>query len=159
MLGLACNSLNGSICAILFLVMYCFVTLNFFLILLNIENIITKNNMIYLNQLYSILLYNKEVTFHIILIILVMAAIPPFSSFFVKLFILMVSVEAKQEILTIIVLGLTLISTFYYLNFIQQLIFFKYKRNKLFFFNETFGNLFILRINSFIFLFSVIILP
>lgn len=159
MVGLACNSLNGSISALLFLLMYCFVTLSFFLILLNIENILTKNNMIYLNQLYSILLYNKEIAFHIILIILVMAAIPPFSSFFVKLFILLVSIEAKQELLTIFILGLTLISTFYYLNFIQQLIFFKYKRNKLFFFNETIINLSLLRLNSLIFLGSVFILP
>jgi NADH:ubiquinone oxidoreductase subunit 2 (subunit N) len=159
MMGLACNSLNGSISSLLFLLMYCFVTLSFFTILLNIENVITKNNMVYLNQLYSILLYNKEIAFHIILIILVMAAIPPFSSFFAKLFILIVSIEAKQEFLTILVLGLTLISTFYYLNFIQQLIFFKYKRNKLFFFNETFTNLILLRINSLVFLGSVLILP
>ena len=158
-MGVACNSLNGSISALLFLLMYCSITLAFFAILLNVEHLVQKNNMTYLNQLYSLLLYNKEIAFHIILIILAMAAIPPFSSFFAKLFIFIVSIEAKLELITAIMLGFTLISTFYYLNFIQQLIFFKYNKPKLFFFNETIINIIFLRLNSFIFLFSFMILP
>lgn len=159
MMGLACDSFYGSVSSVLFLLMYCLITLSFFIILLNIENLVNKNNMSYLNQLYSIVLYNKEVGFHLILIILVMAAIPPFSSFFAKLFILMAGIEAKADILILIVLAVTLVSTFYYLNFIQQLVFFKYKTQKLFYFKETTFNLIFLRINSFIFLFSFTVLP
>lgn len=155
MMGLACCSINGYVSALLYLIMYCLITLSFFFIILNVEHIIKKNTVIYLNQLYNLFIYNKEVTLHFILILLVMAAIPPFNSFFAKLFICMVSIEAKYEFFIVIVLAVTLISTFYYLNFIQQLLFFKYKySNKIYVFYTSTFHLIYLRINSFFFVFS-----
>lgn len=161
MTGLACNSINGYVSAMLYLVMYCLITLSFFLIVLNMEHITKKTTVIYLNQLYSIFIYNKEITFHLVLILLVMAAIPPFSSFFAKLFICMVSIEAKFELIIVFLLAITLISTFYYLNFIQQLLFFKYKHmDKIYFYNsKSILNFIYLRINSFFFIFSCFMLP
>jgi NADH:ubiquinone oxidoreductase subunit 2 (subunit N) len=114
--------------------------------------------MIYLNQLYSVILYNKEISFHIIVIILVMAAIPPFSSFFAKFLIFIASIEVKFELITIVLLGFTLISTFYYLNFIQQLIFFKVKDLKIFIFKYNILYFYFLRLNTFLFSFSFLIL-
>ena len=111
-----------------------------------------KNVKTYLNQLYSLFLYHKEVSFHLILIILVMAALPPFSSFFAKLLIFSATIEANLELITAVLLAITLISTFYYLNFIQELIFLKLKTQKLFYF--TSNNLFYLKLNSFFFLIS-----
>ncbi len=150
-IGLGCNSLTGSLSSLLYLGMYCFITLSFFCVLLNLNHVVKGNNITYLNQLYSILLYNKEITLHIIIIILIMAAIPPFGSFFAKFLIFIVCIEAKFEIISIIFLGFSLISTFYYLNFIQQLIFFKFKGKKLFKFNENYFYFFFLRLNSFFF--------
>jgi NADH-quinone oxidoreductase subunit N len=153
-MGLSCNSLNGSISAFLYLVMYCMITLSFFCVLINIEHIKKGYNMTYLNQLYSVFLYNKEIAFHIIIIIFVMAAIPPFSSFFAKFFIFIVSIETKLELITALLLFFTLISTFYYLNFIQQLIFFKINDLKIFYFKENILYYTFLRLNSFIFSFA-----
>ena len=151
-IGLACNSMNGIISSLLYLSMYCLITLAFFTVILNTEHIKKKNVTTYLNQLYDLFLYHKEVSFHLILIILVMAALPPFSSFFAKLFIFSATVEAKLELVTAVLLAITLISTFYYLNFIQELIFLKFKTHKLFYFTNN--NLFYLKLNSLFFLIS-----
>jgi len=158
-LGLSCNSLNGAISSFIFLIMYCIITLSFFCVLLNVGHIIKGNNMIYFNQLYSLIVYNKEVSLHLIIIILVMAAIPPFSSFFAKFFIFIVSIEANLELLTIVFLGFTLISTFYYLNFIQQMVFFKFNEIKIFLFADNYLILNYLRLNSFFFLTSYLYIP
>ena len=158
-LGLSCNSLNGAISSFIFLIMYCIITLSFFSILLNIEHVNKKNNMIYFNQLYSLIFYNKEISIHLIIIILVMAAIPPFSSFFAKFFIFISSIETNLELLIIFFLAFTLISTFYYLNFIQQIIFFKFNERKIFIFSENYFIRNYLRINSIFFLISYFYIP
>ena len=157
-MGISCNSLNGTISSFIYLFMYCLITLSFFCILLNMEHIAKGLNTIYLNQLYSLILYNKEITFHTIIILFVMAAIPPFSSFFAKFFIFIVTIEAKLEFITFWLLSFSLISTFYYLNFIQQLIFFKFNNIKIFKFNENILSIIFLRSNSFIFSFIFIFL-
>lgn len=157
-MGISCNSLNGYVSSLIYLFMYCLITLCFFCILINIEHIKNGSNMLYLNQLYSIILYNKEITFHLIIAIFVMAAIPPFSSFFAKFLIFIVSIEAKLEFITCLLLFLTLISTFYYLNFIQQLIFFKINEFKIFYFLENTFYIFFLRFISLAFSFSFLII-
>ena len=77
-----------------------------------------------------------------------MASIPPFNSFFIKFFILLLALEIKVEILVGCILILSLISTFYYLNFIQQLIFFKINKTKIYLFNYNNLYLSILRIHT-----------
>ena len=88
-----------------------------------------------------------------------MAAIPPFSSFFAKFFIFIVSIEANLELLIIFFLAFTLISTFYYLNFIQQIVFFKFNEIKIYIFRENHLILNYLRINSIFFLTSYLYIP
>lgn len=158
-LGLSANSLAGAISSFLYLCMYCFITLSFFCIILNLEHINKGNNLAYLNQLYSIILYNKEISFHFIMIMLIMAAIPPFSSFFAKFFVLIVSIEAKWEFIICFVLLFSFISTFYYLNFIQHLIFLKFKEIKVYIFNDNFLFFLFLRFNSILLLVASFSLP
>lgn len=155
LVGLACNTINGAVSSFLYLFMYSLVTLSFFLVLLNIENINKQKNITYLNELYSLLFYNKEITFHFLFIFLIMAAIPPFSSFFSKVLIFIVSIEAKLEILTFSLLGLSLLNTFYYLNFVQQLVFFKANKTQFFIFKENLVLFTWLRLNTFFFTFSL----
>jgi NADH:ubiquinone oxidoreductase subunit 2 (subunit N) len=88
-----------------------------------------------------------------------MAAIPPFSSFLAKFFIFIVSIEANLELLIIFFLGFTLISTFYYLNFVQQMVFFKFNEIKIFLFSENNFILNYLRLNSIFFLTSYLYIP
>lgn len=138
--------------------MYCLITLSFFCILLNFNHVSKGYNVIYLNQLYTIFLYNKEIAIHTIIIIFIMASLPPFGSFFAKFLIFIISIETKLEFITIIFLIFTLISTFYYLNFIQQVIFFKFKETKLFQYNENFLYFYFLRIISLFFFFNLLFL-
>lgn len=153
-IGLASNSLNGFISAFLYLLMYCIITLSFFAVLVNLEQVNKGYNISYLNQLYSIILYNKEVTFHFIIIILVMAAIPPFSSFFVKLLVFIVSIEAQLVIIILFFLSFSLLSTLYYLTFIQQLLFLKFNNGTVSLFHDNSFNIPFLRICSIFFSFS-----
>lgn len=150
-MGLACNSINGFLSSLLYLYLYCIITLAFFCILLNIEHISKGHNITYFNQVYSILTYNKEITFHLVILLLIMAAIPPFTSFFAKFFIFIVTIEAKLELITCIILGMTLISTFYYLNFIQQLTFFKFDESKIFYYKNNIIIDMFLRVNTLFF--------
>lgn len=148
LLGLTTNTFNGFFCSFLYLTYYTLASLCFFLILLNLEHILNKKNIIYLNQLYSIFFFNKEISMHLICILFIMASIPPFNSFFIKFFILLLALEIKVEILVGCILILSLISTFYYLNFIQQLIFFKINKTKIYLFNYNNLYLSILRIHT-----------
>ncbi len=156
LIGLGCNSVNGFLSAYLYLIMYCIITIAFFCIFLNIEHITKGNNIIYFNQLQSLFIFNKEISIHAIIIIFVMAAIPPFTSFFAKLFIFLVTVESKLEIITCIFLFFSLISTFYYLNFIQQLIFYKLQDYKIYFYKESIVLNIFLKINSSFFIIGVL---
>ncbi|MBS1736522.1 MAG: hypothetical protein JSS98_07940 [Bacteroidetes bacterium] len=156
LLGITTNTFNGFFCSFLYLSYYTFASLCFFLILLNLEHIIQKKNIIYLNQLYSIFFFNKEISLHIISIILIMASLPPFNSFFLKFFILVLLIEIKMEILVIFILIISLIGTFYYLNFIQQLLFFKLNKTKIYLFNSNILYVYILRLHVIILLFPCI---
>jgi NADH:ubiquinone oxidoreductase subunit 2 (subunit N) len=154
LLGLATNTFNGIFCSFLYLSYYTLASLCFFLILLNLEHTLNKKNIIYLNQLYSVFFFNKEISAHLIGILFIMAAIPPFNSFFIKFFILLLTLEIKMESLIGIILIISLLSTFYYLNFIQQLIFYKINTAKIYLFNYNDIYLFILRSH-----FSILIVP
>ncbi len=147
LLGITTNTFTGFFCSFLYLTYYSLTSLCFFLILLNLEHIKNRTNILYLNQLYSIFFFNKEISIHLISIIFIMAALPPFNSFFLKFFILVLALEIKMEILVSLVLIISLISTFYYLNFIQQLIFFKLNKIKIYLFNFNMVYLLILRFN------------
>ena len=156
LIGLSCNTLNGFLSSFVYLIMYCSITLAFFCVFLNIEHIQKNCNLIYFNQLHSLFIFNKEISVHTVVIIFVMAAIPPFTSFFAKFFIFSVCVEAKLEIIVCFLLGMSLISAFYYLNLIQQLIFYKLNEYKIYFYNENLILNSFLRFNSCFFIISTL---
>lgn len=156
LIGLSCNTLNGFLSSFVYLIMYCLITLAFFCVLLNIEHIQKTCNLIYFNQLHSLFIFNKEICAHSIIIIFVMAAIPPFTSFFAKFFIFSVCLEAKLEFVVCFLLAMSLISTFYYLNLIQQLIFYKLTEYKIYFYKENIILNFFLRFNSCFFIISTV---
>lgn len=81
-----------------------------------------------------------------------MAAIPPFNSFFIKFFMFLLLIEIKLEIILGGVLILSLLGSYYYLNLIQQLIFFKLNKTKIYIFNINNIYLIILRIHTLLFI-------
>lgn len=152
LLGFTTNIFNGILSSFIYLCFYTLTSFCFFLIILNLEHISHRNNIIYINQLYSILFYNKEISFHLISIIFIMAAIPPFNSFFIKFFMFLLLIEIKLEIILGGVLILSLLGSYYYLNLIQQLIFFKLNKTKIYIFNINNIYLIILRIHTLLFI-------
>ena len=87
-----------------------------------------------------------------------MAAFPPFNSFFIKFFILLLVLEQKMEFLIGLILIISLISVFYYLNLIQQLLFFKINKTKIYLFNTNYFFLVFLRFCIFLFLLPAVVL-
>jgi NADH-quinone oxidoreductase subunit N len=135
--GLACNSLAGNFSSFIYLIVYAIVTLNFFCLLINTEHLFYRYNMMYLNQLYGLFLYNKEISFHFLITFISMASIPPVSTFFVKFFLFTSGIEARLEFSVLIILILSLASTFYYLEFVQSFFYFKINEINLHMFTEN----------------------
>jgi NADH-quinone oxidoreductase subunit N len=127
LLGVGCGSLNGFACALLHLLMYTSLSICFFSIILNTNNILDKKNAVYFNEFITLHIYNPKISYCLCLVLMGMASLPPIGSFFSKFYIYSSLVESKLELLVLFSLGLNLISTFYYLRFIQDIFFFNFE--------------------------------
>ena len=134
LLGVVSGSLLGVLASIMYLFLYVLMNLIFFSIFLNIEHIIFRKNIVYLSDLYSLNLYNKEIAQHLSLTILSMAGLPPLGGFFGKLFLYFAVIEAHLDLILIISLLISLVSTYYYLNFVRYLFFEKRAEIKLYYY-------------------------
>ena len=118
----------------MYLFLYVVMNLIFFSIFLNIEHVILRKNIIYLSDLYSLSLYTKEIAQHLALTILSMAGLPPLGGFIGKLFLYFAIIEAHLNFILIISLIISLVSTYYYLNFVRYLFFEKRVEIKLYYY-------------------------
>ena len=118
----------------MYLFLYVIMNLIFFSIFLNIEHIILRKNIVYLSDLYSLNLYNKEISQHLAFTILSMAGLPPLGGFIGKLFLYFAIIEAHLNFILIVSLLISLVSTYYYLNFIRYLFFEKRVEIKLYYY-------------------------
>jgi len=153
-LGLSCNSITGAISAMLYLLAYSFAILGFFTILLNTDHILTGSNICFFNQVHSLFFYNKEISFHLLMVVGSMAAIPPFSSFFIKFFIYTLFIDGREELPLITILIGTMLSLYYYLCFIQDFICINSEEMMLYIYEGSLALTCILRVNAFILLFG-----
>ena len=158
-LGLASCNLTGLTASIVYLMLYAIMSIGFFTILLNTEHIITKKNMVYLSDLYCYSFYNFKSSQHLILIILSMAGLPPLGGFIGKLFLYFSVMEARLDYLVAFSLVLSIISVYYYLNFVRHVWFEKYKVLKLYYTLNEKSLLLLLNICSFFLLVFVIVFP
>jgi len=97
LLGIANNTINGSIAGFIYLLLYNLTILAFFVFLLNSNHIVSGKNICFFNQLYALFIFNREICFHLLAILFTMAAVPPFSSFFAKFYIYNVYVDNRDE--------------------------------------------------------------
>jgi NADH-quinone oxidoreductase subunit N len=118
----------------MYLFLYVVMNLIFFSIFLNIEHVILRKNIIYLSDLYSLSLYTKEIAQHLALTILSMAGLPPLGGFIGKLFLYFAIIEAHLNFILIISLIISLVSAYYYLNFVRYLFFEKRVEIKLYYY-------------------------
>jgi len=133
-LGVTSGSVLGIFASLMYLFLYVIMNLIFFSIFLNIEHVILRKNIIYLSDLYSLSLYTKEIAQHLALTILSMAGLPPLGGFIGKLFLYFAIIEAHLNFILVVSLIISLISTYYYLNFVRFLFFEKRVEIKLYYY-------------------------
>lgn len=147
MLGLASSSLGGLIASISYLIIYVLMTIAFFILILNTEHIVTKKNIVYLSELYCFSIYSPKFARYLAIVLLSMAGIPPLGGFIGKLFIYVVAIDAGLDSAVFLSLLISIISTYYYLNFIHYTWFVKFNKIRLYYFNLNFVlNLFLIGI-------------
>ena len=135
-LGVACCSLNGLIAALLYLLLYIIMSILFFSLLLKTEHILTIKNITFLSDLYSFDLYNQKEMKILSVVLFSMAGIPPLGGFFGKLWIYFSAFDSKLDWVVFLSLLLSLISSYYYLNFVHYLWFVKHNYVKMYYFRS-----------------------
>jgi NADH-quinone oxidoreductase subunit N len=156
-LGFSSCSLMGLVSAIMYLSLYVVMNLSFFGIFLHIEHVLIKRNVIYLSDLYGISKYSNESAVYLAITILSMGGLPPLGGFFGKLFIYFSAIEARLDFALMITLLMSILSTYYYLNFVRYIFFEKRFESKLYYFVKNTKLIVCLRLCS-IFLISFPIL-
>jgi NADH-quinone oxidoreductase subunit N len=159
LLGVSSGNLLGLSASLMYIALYLVTNILFFAVFLNIEHVVLKKNIIYLSDLYGLSCYTKEAGKHLALAILSMAGLPPLGGFMGKLFLYFSIIQAHLDFILLISLLISLISTFYYLNFLRYLFFEKHLELKLYYYVKTSNLNFLLRFCSFFLITFIIFLP
>ena len=159
LLGVSSGNILGLSASLMYLILYIIMNLLFFTIFLNIEHVILKKNIVYLSDLYGLSRYTNEIGKHLALTIMSMAGLPPLGGFIGKLFIYFSIIEAHLDFILILSLLISLVSTYYYLNFVRYLFFEKHLEVKLYYYVKKSGLVVFLRFCSFILLTFAVFLP
>ena len=159
LLGVSSGNLLGLSASLMYLMLYIVMNILFFAIFLNIEHIVLNKNVVYLSDLYGISHYTKEAGKHLALTILSMAGLPPLGGFIGKLFLYFSIIEAHLDFLLLMSLLVSLVSTFYYLNFLRYLFFEKHLETKLYYYSKKSELTFLLRFCSFILITFIMFIP
>lgn len=133
-LGITSGTVLGLYASIVYITLYLTMNLIFFGIFLNIEHNIFRKNIVYLSDLYSLNSYSNESGKFLSLTILSMAGLPPMGGFFGKLFLYFAIIEVHFDFILIISLLMSLISTYYYLNFVRYIFFEKHLKIKFYYY-------------------------
>lgn len=147
-LGITSGTILGLYASIVYIILYLTMNLIFFAIFLNIEHNIFKKNIVYLSDLYSLNSYSNESGKFLSLTILSMAGLPPMGGFFGKLFLYFAIIEVHFDLILMISLIMSLISTYYYLNFVRYIFFEKHLKIKFYYYVKTFELTFFLGLLS-----------
>jgi NADH-quinone oxidoreductase subunit N len=159
LLGVSSGNILGLSASLMYLIIYILMNLLFFTIFLNTEHVILKKNIVYLSDLYGLSNCTNETGKHLALTILSMAGLPPLGGFIGKLFLYFAIIEAHLDFVLILSLLISLVSTYYYLNFVRYLFFEKHSEAKLYYYVKKSSLTFLLRICSFILLTFAFFLP
>jgi NADH-quinone oxidoreductase subunit N len=152
LLGISSGTLLGIFSALLYLFLYIIMNLIFFTVFLNIEHIVFRKNIIYLSDLYGLNFYTKEAANHLAVTILSMAGLPPLGGFVGKLFLYFAIIESHLDFILVISLSTSLISTYYYLNFVRYIFFEKRLEFKVYYYYKKIELTLILRLLSLVLL-------
>lgn len=159
LLGISSCNFLGLISSIMYIILYSIMSIIFFTLLLNTEHVLNKRNMVYLSDLYHFSLYNNNNSKALIITLLSMGGIPPFAGFFGKLFLYFSIIESRLDSLLFISLLVSIISSYYYLNFIRYILFEKLINHKLYYFIKQSKFNLLLKIFSIFLILFMFLLP
>jgi len=156
--GISSVSLGGLISSLLYLFVYTLTSIGFFILILNTEHVKTKKNIIYLNELHYLSTYSPKFARYLTVIFFSMSGIPPLGGFITKLFIYSAAIDARLDLVVFISLLISVVSTYYYLNFISYVWFEKLNAKKLYTFNiDLISNFILISIIIFLIVFFIIL--
>jgi len=137
---------------------YTLTSIGFFILILNTEHVKTKKNIIYLNELHYLSTYSPKFARYLTVIFFSMSGIPPLGGFITKLFIYSAAIDARLDLVVFISLLISVVSTYYYLNFISYVWFEKLNAKKLYTFNiDLISNFILISIIIFLIVFFIIL--
>lgn len=133
--GLACGNIGGLVASLIYVFLYSLMSVLFFTIILQSEHLLTNKTVVYLSDFYTLESYSTKNLQYLIVAMFSMAGLPPLGGFVGKLLLYIVAIDSRLDFVVFFSLFLSIISTFYYINFIHYLWFIKLNLARLFFFN------------------------
>ena len=143
MLGLFTYSINA---VLLYFIFYILTTLMIFIILLKTIIISNENRqeIIYINDLKTLVFYNPNLKIYLLIILFAMAGLPPFITAFTKWYILILLLKNYYVLICSFSILFTIFSIYYYVRLIKHIFFENlslhgFNRTPIFYFNQTVG--------------------
>ena len=133
--GLACGNIGGLVASLIYVFLYSLMSVLFFSIILQSEHLLTNKTVVYLSDFYTLESYSTKNLQYLIVAMFSMAGLPPLGGFVGKLLLYIVAIDSRLDFVVFFSLFLSIISTYYYINFIHYLWFIKLNLVRLFFFN------------------------
>ena len=130
-LGISCGNFDGLISALLFWIIYFFTIFGIFIILLLTRYTIINRPIIYINELNGFWQVDFRACFSLSIFFLSLAGCPPFMGFWGKFIILQNLLNVSFFNITIFVLIISLLSTFYYIKLLKNCWFELPQKNKI----------------------------
>lgn len=126
LIGFTSNMLNNIPFILLYIVIYIITSINLWIAYLSLN--INHKPIKYLTDLSNIYTGNKLIAAIIVLNIFSLAGIPPLAGFFSKLFIFLAAIKNNYFSLVFFAIGISILSSFYYLKIIKIIYFEKITR-------------------------------
>jgi len=124
LLSLTSKTIFGIKAALLYLMVYIIMNFLFFGVILNGFNLVTGRNILYFNDLNSLVDFAPFPGFLLVMTLFSMAGVPPLAGFFTKVYIFCSFINYQSlNYHLFFILFLTIISAFYYINIIRQIFF------------------------------------
>jgi NADH-quinone oxidoreductase subunit N len=158
LLGISSGNLIGMVSCVVYIILYAIMGIIFFSILLNTIHLIHKRNMVYLSDLYSFSMYNNS-SKYIVITLLSMCGLPPMGGFVGKLLLYISAIQARLDLILLISLCLSIVSTYYYLSFVRYILFEKRCNLKLYYYINKKNYNHILQILSIVLILFTLIFP
>jgi len=123
LLGISCNSLQGTESVIFYMVVYIFMSLAVFIIVLNTRNTSSNGRPLFLSEFINYSRTAPIVAFRLRIALFSMAGIPPLSGFLRKMNIFLNAIQSELYVVSVLGLLLSALRAVYYIRVIKIIYF------------------------------------